>query len=162
MKPEAISNPDSLYAVIRLVRPLYKALEASVAAELAESGLSVIQRAVLEQLHDRGPLTVPAIGRGLIAPRQFIQKTANELMQRGLVERHPNAAHKRSLLLALTPDGETAIAGVLARESAVMAPIAARLKAADVATAEAVMTDMIHAFHAHHARRAATDEGETT
>ncbi|MEM7190863.1 MAG: helix-turn-helix domain-containing protein, partial [Pseudomonadota bacterium] len=91
-----------LLDVIRLVRPLYKALEAAVETGLAETGLTLTQRAVLEEIFRHGPLTVPAIGMALIAPRQFIQTTVNALIQRGLVERRENAAHKRSVLIALT------------------------------------------------------------
>lgn len=151
MKPGTPAGPGALYDVIRLVRPLYKVLEASVALELAQSGVTIPQRAILEQLLEQGPATVPAIGRSLIAPRQFVQKTANELMALGLVERRDNAAHKRSDLLCLTPAGEAAIARIKDRETAVMRPIARALEADDLATTRRVMAAMVEAFAAHNA-----------
>ncbi|MEM7024157.1 MAG: helix-turn-helix domain-containing protein [Pseudomonadota bacterium] len=142
------SSPSELYQIIRLVRPLYKALEASVTRELASTGINVSQRAVLEQLLERGQ-TVPAIGRALILPRQFIQKTVNELLAAGLVEKRANDAHKRSPLLELTADGSELIDAIKARESAVMRPIAASLSSQDLRVTRSVLTEMIDGFRAH-------------
>lgn len=147
-----ISHPpraESLYELIRLVRPLYKTLETSVAQELARSGISVSQRAVMEQLLDHGPLTVPAIGRLLILPRQFIQKIANELLEQSLVQRGENQAHKRSVLFSLTPEGEAVVSRIKAREAEIMTPIAAALKPEDLAVTKQVITEIIRAFDAH-------------
>lgn len=149
MKSEIQSSPDSLYEIIRLVRPLYKTLEASVAQELEKSDVSVSQRAVLEQILDQGPITVPAIGRRLVLPRQFIQKVANELLERGFIRRRENEAHKRSVLLSLTAKGQTAIEQIKAREAEVMRPIAGALKPSDLAITKAVMSEIIEAFNAH-------------
>lgn len=153
------TRTEALYEVIRLVRPLYKVLEAAVQIELAETGVSVPQRAVLEQLHDAGPLTVPAIGRRLILPRQFVQKTANELRDAGLLAKRDNAAHKRSALLTLTPAGLAAITGIKAREAAVMHPIARALDKGDVETTRATLQEIIRAFGAHNAERKRQEEG---
>ncbi len=149
MKNTKQSSPDSLYELIRLVRPLYKTLEASVAQELERTGISVSQRAVLEQLLDHGPIPVPAIGRQLMLPRQFIQKIANELFEQELIRRRENEAHKRSVLLELTGKGEAAIARIKARETEVMLPIAATLKSDDLAITRTVVTEIIRAFNDH-------------
>lgn len=140
------ATPEALYDLIRMVRPLYKALEAAVERELTGTGISVIQRAVLERLTSGGPQTVPEIGRGLIAPRQFIQKVVNELLDRGLIERRRNQAHKRSLLIALTADGEATIRRILAREAEVMRPIARDFDPSALAAAQAVVAEMIERF----------------
>ncbi|TQV80379.1 MarR family winged helix-turn-helix transcriptional regulator [Denitrobaculum tricleocarpae] len=149
MKDSQQSSPDSLYELIRLVRPLYKTLESSVAQELERTGISVSQRAVLEQLLDHGPITVPAIGRQLMLPRQFIQKIANELFEQELIRRRENEAHKRSVLLELTDKGEGAIAVIKEREAEVMLPIAAALNSDDLAITRTVITEIIRAFSAH-------------
>ena len=156
------TRTEALYDVIRLVRPLYKVLEAAVALELAETGISVPQRAVLEQVLDAGPLTVPAIGRRLVLPRQFVQKTANELLETGLLAKRENAAHKRSALLALTPAGLAAITGIKAREAAVMQPIARALDKAEVETTRATLQEIIRAFRAHNAEGKGQQEGDST
>lgn len=156
------SDTDSLYDLIRLVRPLYKVLETAVALELEPTGVGVLQRAILEQLLDNGALTVPAIGRNLILPRQFIQKNANELLEAELVSKRENAAHKRSVLFALTPRGRELIGRIRAREAEVMAPIADVLDGRDVTAAKAVMSEMIRGFGEHNRRRerAGRNQGE--
>ena len=157
------SDTDSLYDLIRLVRPLYKVLETAVALELEPTGVGVLQRAILEQLLDNGALTVPAIGRNLILPRQFIQKNANELLEAELISKQENAAHKRSVLFALTPRGRELIERIRARDAEVMAPIADVLDGRDVTAAKAVMSEMIRGFGEHNRRRerAGRNQGET-
>ena len=141
-----MTNADELYDLIRLVRPLYKALEGAVARGLEGTGLTVTERAVLEQIHDNDPLTVPRIGDALIVPRQFIQKTVDGLAAKGLVERRRNAAHRRSALMALTPSGVELITDILAREAELTRRVAASLAPGDVATARAVVETMIAGY----------------
>lgn len=160
MKKSHQGTPNQLYEIIRLVRPLYKTLEASVAQELEKTGVTVSQRAVLEQIQDHGAATVPAIGRRLTLPRQFIQKIANELLEAGRIERRENAAHKRSVLLVLTDDGRRMIDEIKAREAAVMVPIASALNAEDLAVTKAVMIDVIAAFDRHNAQTTPDKEEE--
>lgn len=141
-----MTRATQLYDLIRLVRPLYKQLEAAVLRGLDGTDLTVTERAVLEQIHDNGPLPVPRIAGALIAPRQFIQKTANRLIDAGLIERQRNAAHRRSVLLALTPAGTAQIAGILDREAAITAEVAAHLSTDDIAAARRVMQAMIDGY----------------
>lgn len=143
------TRTESLFDIIRLVRPLYKVLQASVALELERAGISVLQRTILEQLLDNDPQTVPEIGRRLILPRQFIQKNANILRQSGLIERHDNAAHRRSVLLALTGAGDAMIRQIRDREAEVMRPIAETMDLRHLKTTKSVIADMIAAFEAH-------------
>ncbi len=152
------SHTEELYDVIQLVRPLYKVLEATVALELTETGVTISQRAVLEQLLDHGTQTVPTIGRSLILPRQFIQKIVNELLERGYIERQKNAAHKRSALLVLTPEGKAIISQIKDRETAVMDPISTQIDHDDLKATKATMVAMIKAFSSHNQQRRG-DEG---
>ena len=141
-----MTDADDLYDLIRLVRPLYKVLEGAVVRGLEGNGLTVTERAVLERIHDNGPVPVPRIADALILPRQFVQKTVDGLDAKGLVERRPNAAHRRSALMALTASGAQLIASVLTREAEVTARVAARLAPGDVATARAVIGTMIERY----------------
>ena len=152
------SDETPLHDIIRLVRPLYKVLESAVEDGLQESGLTVIQRAVLDQLHLNGDMTVPAIGRALIAPRQFIQKTVDQLRISGLVARHANQAHRRSHLIALTEEGTALIGSILAREDQVIRQVAAKLDAGDLARTRQTLTGIIDAFaHNAHAKESNDD-----
>lgn len=137
---------DTLTEIIDLVRPVYKALEGAVQAGLAETGLGITERAILDQIHRKGPQTVPQIGRSLIAPRQFIQKTANALMTRDLLTTTANAAHRRSRLLVLTDTGQDLIAGVLAAEATLIADVAKKLDPEDLVRTRTTLAVMVAAF----------------
>ena len=54
-----------------------------------------------------GPLTVPEIARMRPTSRQRMQRLANELAAKGLVEFIDNPRHRRSKLVQLTSKGET-------------------------------------------------------
>lgn len=137
-----MTKDDQLYAVISLVRPVFRALVAAVEDRLSGTGLGVPERGVLECLRTLGPLTVPGLARTLGVPRQFVQRTCNGLLESGLVERRANPAHARSGLVALTPAGIKAFAALRARETAASQPLAAALPAADLATATRVLQSM--------------------
>jgi len=141
-----MNDAKNLYELIRLIRPVYKALEGAVVRGLEGTDLTVTGRAVLEQIYDNGPLPVPRIADALIAPRQFVQKTVDELTQKGLVERRRNAAHRRSSMIALTPSGLELITRVLMGEHQVTSGVAAHLSPDDVAIARAVIATMIEQY----------------
>ncbi|HYD05659.1 MAG TPA: MarR family transcriptional regulator [Reyranella sp.] len=68
---------------------------------LGESELTVLT-AVVEA---ERPPTVPQIGRSLGHARQLVQRAANSLADRGLIELLPNPDHKRAALLRATEAG---------------------------------------------------------
>jgi len=70
-------------------------------AGLCESEMMVLT-AVVEA--ERLP-TVSQIGRSLGHPRQLIQRAANALLTKGLIETLPNPDHKRAALLRATRTG---------------------------------------------------------
>src|SRR5581483_4158701 len=129
----------ALYEGIRLVRPLHRHVYRLVEQSLAEDGITVAMRAVLERLSERGPATVPVIGRDLALPRQVIQRLADALDEPGLVERAKNPAHRRSSIQRLTPKGAALIKRILTREAKDLQTLAAPLTAAEIATFRDVM-----------------------
>ncbi len=71
-----------------------------------ETGLSELDLVVLNAVTGAAlPPTVPQIGRSLGHARQVIQRAANSLIERGLIETVPNPDHKRAHRLVATPDG---------------------------------------------------------
>lgn len=58
------------------------------------------------------PPTVPQIGRSLGHPRQMIQRAADTLAGRGLIDTQDNTEHKRAKLLVLTTTGWALKAGI--------------------------------------------------
>lgn len=151
MKPTAsnASHPTSaaaLSVMIGYVRPLSRHLLRATEARLAGTGLTVPQRGLLERLYEAGPQTVPALGRSLMIPRQFAQRLVDEAAAGGFVARLPNAAHRRSPLIALTEGGRTAIEGVLAAEAAALEGLAGRFESDDVDAATHVLERLAAAF----------------
>ena len=100
--------------------------------------LTLGMRAVLEHLQEGGPASVPALARQRFVTRQHIQLLVNALVERGLAELQPNPAHRRSPLVALTPQGQRCIARIRSRESRIFASLDRRLGSA--ATAQATRT----------------------
>lgn len=70
-------------------------------------GLTEVENIVLTAVTGATrPPTVPQIGRSLGHPRQVIQRAADALVARGLIEWRDNPDHKRARLLAPTREGE--------------------------------------------------------
>lgn len=69
-------------------------------------GLTEVENIVLTAVtHAQHPPTVPQIGRALGHPRQVVQRAADMLATRGLIEWRDNPDHKRARLLIATPQG---------------------------------------------------------
>jgi DNA-binding MarR family transcriptional regulator len=120
-----------LAEVFAVLGPLYR--RASRAVEDAEriEGASLGVRTVLEQLL-AGAQPVPTIAGALALSRQFVQRSVDAAAARGWVRTTPNPAHRRSVLIELTPEGAATIAAVRAREHAVLSAVDGNLTAADI------------------------------
>jgi len=82
----------------------------------AELRVGASMRGVLELILLDGPATVPAVARARGVSRQHIQQQVDVLLERGLVERQHNPAHKRSSMIALTDKGRALIQNMRAEE----------------------------------------------
>jgi DNA-binding MarR family transcriptional regulator len=120
----------------RLVQCLARASELLHQAD----GLTGWERAVLIELVEAGPRTVPGMARARGVSRQHIQSIVNPLAERGLVELADNPRHRRSRLVRVTSAGRDVVAGIRSREGRVVAALAPRLTAADLeVTARSLM-----------------------
>lgn len=82
----------------------------------ADESVTLAMRAVLEFLHRNGSAAVPDIARQRRVTRQHIQVIVNDLLAASLVTLEANPRHKRSSLIALTPEGSATIARMRDRE----------------------------------------------
>jgi DNA-binding MarR family transcriptional regulator len=73
-------------------------------------------RGVLEVLLLRGPATVPNMARARGVSRQHIQQQVDALLERDLLERRNNPAHRRSSMFALSDNGRALIQNMRAEE----------------------------------------------
>ncbi|MFI0257742.1 MarR family winged helix-turn-helix transcriptional regulator [Streptomyces sp. NPDC017056] len=136
------------YEVIRRLRPLHRTVVRALERELAGTGLTAGQHALLDALHRHGPRTVPELARALDLDRQPVQRRVNHAAGLGLVETAPNPAHRRSPLVRLTPEGSEVIRSVQRFEAAGLRRGLAGLPAADVATALRVLDRLGEEFRA--------------
>ena len=115
-----------------MLGPLYRRISRVVEDAERIEGVSIGVRAVLERLQAAGPQTVPTIAAALVLSRQFVQRNVDAAVERGWVCTAPNPAHRRSVLIELTPEGARTIAAVAAREHAVLRTVGGGLTADEV------------------------------
>lgn len=89
----------------------------ALAARLHGDGeVSSGRRAILANLRDLGPLTVPDLAAMRPVSRQYVQKLVDLLVSDALVSPAPNPRHKRSFVYAITDLGRARLRDMEARE----------------------------------------------
>ncbi|WP_406475855.1 MarR family winged helix-turn-helix transcriptional regulator [Streptomyces platensis] len=129
------ATEDLLYDVIRRLWPLHRTVVRAVERELADTGMTAGEHALLDALRTEGPRTVPQLARSMGLDRQPVQRWVNHAAELGLVVTAPNPAHRRSPLIRLTGEGTAAIRGVQQFEATELRQRLADLPAEDVRTA---------------------------
>jgi DNA-binding MarR family transcriptional regulator len=99
------SRPPLTSLVDELAR-LHGRLKSVFAVSWREAGLGESEAMVLNAVVEAERLpTVPQIGRSLGQARQLVQRAANTLIERGMIETLANPDHKRAVLLRATDAG---------------------------------------------------------
>jgi DNA-binding MarR family transcriptional regulator len=140
------ASPEAVSEVVRLLRPVVRYVGRSLGRRLAGTGLSPAAWSVLEVLAELGPQTVPEIARGWTVGRQNVQRVADVLIRRGLVERVRNAGHRRSVRLGLTPEGVRTFRELVARERDMLSRVAPGLGRDDVEACRRVLRHLEAGF----------------
>jgi len=122
----------ALNGYIALLRCAETVLAAST-RHLAAVGLTVGQFGVLETLYHLGPLCQRDIGRKLLRSGGNITTVVDNLVKRGLVERHPYPDDRRYWQVDLTADGRQLIGEIFPQH---VAGVVKRLNALDAAEQE--------------------------
>lgn len=153
---------DLLYGVIRRLWPLHRTVVRAVEHELAGSGMTAGEHALLDVLRSEGPQTVPQLARAMGLDRQPVQRWVNHAAELGLVVTAPNPAHRRSSLIRLTTEGTAAIGGIQAFEASELRRRLADLPAGDVRTALHVLDRLGEEFrHLANGPRRAPEESDS-
>lgn len=125
--------------MISEIRKSWRLLTALSEALAADLGVTPSMRAVMAELSGGRARTVPDMAAERGASRQHVQKIVNTLLASGLAETAENPAHKRSVLIRLTGEGEEVFAQIARREEAPLARLAAASpEAAQVQAADAI------------------------
>jgi DNA-binding MarR family transcriptional regulator len=85
------------------------------------------------------PLTVPQIARRMGLTRQSVHVTVGRLVAAGLLQRVPNADHRRSQLVAITPAGREAYHALDRRQAAWVNELADGLRRDELESAARVL-----------------------
>jgi DNA-binding MarR family transcriptional regulator len=99
---------DELLEIVALCdeNVLFYLRMSALAAKIHGKGsLSGPRRTILVSLAESGPRTVAQMARDRAQARQRIQPIVNSLIDEGLLQPVPNAAHKQSPLIVVTPRG---------------------------------------------------------
>jgi DNA-binding MarR family transcriptional regulator len=99
----------SLESLFNETRLLFNTLKLWAEGVHPDSEITLPMRAVLELLLLEGAAPVPAMARARNVSRQHIQQQVDALVDKGLVERRGNPAHRRSPLIALSDKGRARI-----------------------------------------------------
>ncbi|MER6841567.1 MarR family winged helix-turn-helix transcriptional regulator [Streptomyces platensis] len=154
------ATEDLLYDVIRRLWPLHRTVVRAVERELADTGMTAGEHALLDALRTEGPRTVPQLARSMGLDRQPVQRWVNHAAELGLVVTAPNPAHRRSPLIQLTGEGTAAIRGVQQFEATELRQRLADLPAEDVRTTLHVL-DRLGAEFRHLANGSRVQREET-
>lgn len=137
---------NTLYEIIRYIRPLHRYLAEAVSIELEGTGVTMPMRAVLEYLNENGEKTVPNIARSLMLKKQYVQDIVNDLLDKELVKRSENPAHQRSWLIGITAVGTGKINAIREREQVNLVKVGADLKLDEIKTCLRVMAHLHDSF----------------
>jgi DNA-binding MarR family transcriptional regulator len=129
---DAVRTALALRDVIDETRRLFHRL--GRAAELLHQAdeLSGGERAVLVEIAEVGPRTVPEMARVRPVSRQHIQSIVNPLLIRGLVTLIDNPRHRRSKLVQITEAGLDVVSQIRRREGRVVAALVPHLQAPEL------------------------------
>ncbi len=105
-----------LEALFDEVNALQIRLKQAVRGFHSETDSTFVGQDVLQILAESGAQTVPQIARVRSTSRQNIQILVNRLKARGCVELVDNPAHKKSVLVRLTPRGQALLTSALAEQ----------------------------------------------
>lgn len=124
----------------RETRNLFHRLKAAGEQIHHQLGITMGERGILEDISRNGPRTVPQMARARPVSRQHIQTLINSLQENNLVEYTENPDHKRSHLVALTPEGEVCFQTMQQREAEILSKINFGLYTTEIIEAAKVLS----------------------
>jgi DNA-binding MarR family transcriptional regulator len=117
-------------------------------------------RGILADLAENGPQTVPQLARTRSVSRQYIQTAVGTLVSSGWIEPEENPAHRRSVLMKITPSGQELIDQLRRREGGLLRQIDFGLSAAEIQAAAAVLAQVRAVFNRASVRRLVSDQAK--
>ena len=107
----------ALLTYVKLMRAANSARNFA-ARNLADSGLTLTQFAVLEALYHLGPMSLSDIAQKVLTTGGNLTMVAGNLEKQGFITRHPSPGDKRVQIASLTPKGKSMMRNVFPRHAA--------------------------------------------
>ncbi len=124
--PEAIDDVDAVTdAVLTASRLLVAVSARSIAA--VDGTITIPQFRLLVVLGNEGPLKLTAIAGSLGVNPSTATRMVDRLVTAGLIDREPNPASRRELVVRLSRKGRTVAGNVIKRRRAQIAEIVGRM-----------------------------------
>ncbi|MDO9416583.1 MarR family winged helix-turn-helix transcriptional regulator [Pararhizobium sp.] len=136
---------ERLYRAVKMVRSIHLNAQRTMEAELAGSGISVAEHAVLELLCEE-MMTVPNAARRLTIKRQFVQRVVAGLIEKGLVQKQVNPEHSSAYFCRPTERGQKLYDLVHENELALLHQALGNINQTEVVAALRVMARLDAAF----------------
>lgn len=130
-QPGSPALEDALVAALETVLPHYhRVMRRAIALVEGEERLLFPQLRCLQVLaRTQGPSYAALLARALLVTPPTMTRTIDALVERGLVERQPDAANRRQIGLVITPEGQALVdryeAVITAHLHALVAPLPA-------------------------------------
>jgi MarR family 2-MHQ and catechol resistance regulon transcriptional repressor len=121
------------------------AIESRLQASLAPHELTLTEFGILEVLLHRGPLLLGEVQRRILVSSGGVTYLVDRLERKGLVERRECPEDRRARYAALTPAGETLIAGLFPEHARCVERLAGGLDAEEQEVATALLRKLGHA-----------------
>jgi DNA-binding MarR family transcriptional regulator len=122
-------------------------IQGMIERRAAEHDLSLAQTRLLGVLRDRKP-TMNVLARLLGLDKSSVTGLVDRAERRGLVTRVPSAADRRAVLVSLTDDGRSLVAGAAARFEADVSTMLERLPSRERATLSRLVSRLLVAHAA--------------
>jgi DNA-binding MarR family transcriptional regulator len=135
---------DAFTALVLQVIRLSGRLTAAGEALARPAGQTLARWLVLEAVQD-GPATVAQIARTMRLARQSVQRLADLLVRDGFAAYQDNPAHRRARLVALSPEGRSALDTIQAAQRGWADALGAELGEAELKEASAFLDRVLRA-----------------
>lgn len=116
-----------LAAVMPLLAHVISHLGVQATPSGKKLGLTNTRMMALAAASFAGGLTMTDMATELGLPGPLATRTVDELVQRGLLERHPDSDDRRRVIVTATADGVTAITDVHAEAESIFLPVLERM-----------------------------------